>query len=159
MSGLGSSRWASEPSSNSSAKDAKTKKDDVNVAVTSFGFTIPAFNPVNKLAPVVSTSSAQAATMRLTAALGFPLSASPIKVEMKQPIKIETEQPASSPAPASPVQVEMMKPLSKADIVVAATRDQIAKFEGRGRRQLPLTVLEMIGKGLSASYGGYVKKG
>ncbi|KAI4646173.1 uncharacterized protein J4E79_010682 [Alternaria viburni] len=139
MSGLGSSRWSSKPTSKSSEGGGKTPEEPKHVAVPSFGFTMPTFT--KKASPaarsqVVSTSSEAKS------------------VETKQPAVKVDETPSQDL-----VKVETGKPQSKVTAAIQATRDQMAKFMGLRRQDRPSTANATIGRGPSASYGGYIRRG
>jgi hypothetical protein len=57
-----------------------------------------------------------------------------------------------------PTQVETDRPQSKVELAIQATRDQMAKIIGQHRQDRPSTADQTIGRGPSASYGGYTKR-
>jgi hypothetical protein len=74
-------------------------------------------------------------------------------VEMKDPaVKVDAI------ARQDPTEVETDVPQSKVELAIQATRDQMAKIIGQHRQDRPSTADQTIGRGPSASYGGYTKR-
>jgi len=109
------------------------------VAVPSFGFTMPTFTKKPSPAArsqVVSSVSSEAKS-----------------VETKKPaVKID-ENPNQDL-----IKVETGRPQSKVTAAIQATRDRMAKFVGLRRQDRPSTANATIGRGPSASYGGYIRR-
>ena len=102
-----------------------------HIAVPSFGFTVPSFT--KKSAPAVLSEAKS--------------------IETKKPaVKID-ENPSQDL-----IKVETGKPQSKVTAAIQATRDQMAKFMGLRRQDRPSTANATIGRGPSASYGGYIRR-
>ncbi|KAI4660281.1 uncharacterized protein J4E78_004982 [Alternaria triticimaculans] len=131
MSGLGSSRWSSKPVS-------KTPDEPKHVAVPSFGFTMPSFT--KKSATVASSPVVSSSTEAKV-------------VEMKKSAVKVDEAPAQEL-----IRVETGKPQSKVTAAIQATRDKMAKFVGLRRQDRPSTANATIGRGPSASYGGFIRR-
>ncbi|KAI4614863.1 hypothetical protein J4E80_006367 [Alternaria sp. BMP 0032] len=138
MSGLGSSRWSSKSTSKSSEGGGKTPDEPKHIAVPSFGFTMPSFT--KKSATVASSPIVSSSTEAKV-------------VEMKKPAVKVDEAPAQEL-----IKVETGKPQSKVTSAIQATRDRMAKFVGLRRQDRPSTAKATIGRGPSASYGGFIRR-
>jgi hypothetical protein len=74
-------------------------------------------------------------------------------VEMKDPVvKVD----AVSTQDLSKIETD--KPQSKVALAIQATRDQMTKLMDQHRQDRPSTADQAIGRGPSASYGGYTKR-
>ncbi|KAI4708275.1 hypothetical protein J4E89_006897 [Alternaria sp. Ai002NY15] len=138
MSGLGSSRWSSKPTPKSPGDDVKSPDEPKHIAVPSFGFTMPSFT--KKSVPAVSSPVVSSSTKAKL-------------VEMKKPAVKVDETPHQDL-----IKVETGKPKSKVAAAIQATRDQMAKIMGQRRQDRPSTANATIGRGPSASYGGYTRR-
>ncbi|KAI4606596.1 hypothetical protein J4E83_009968 [Alternaria metachromatica] len=140
MASFSTGKWALRALSQSLAREFGPQGYySKHVAVPSFGFSMPSFT--KKSAPAARSAVAS-------------LSSEVKSAETKQPMVKVDETPNQDL-----IKVETGKPQSKVTAAIQATRDQMAKFVGLRRQDRPSTANATIGRGPSASYGGYIRRG